>query len=116
MTSRHQDSEPASNQTVELMVATAPVARAATSADFNPGTNSHGRFASTMPMSKRQRPRRLGRGTRRSWFTFGSAMPLTKVRTARRARARSRSPPSAGSDRIAVRCCESVLTSKCRPS
>ncbi len=63
-TSRHHDNESASTQTVELIVATAPVASAATSADFSPGTNSHGRLASTMPMSRRQRPCTRGRATR----------------------------------------------------
>ena len=61
---RHHDREPASSHTVELIVATAPVARAATSADFSPGTSSHGRLASTMPRSSRQRPVMRGRGTR----------------------------------------------------
>ena len=61
---RHHDKEPASSQTVELIVAMAPVASAATSADLSPGTRSHGRLASTMPKSSRQRPRRRGSGTR----------------------------------------------------
>src|SRR3954452_25212508 len=49
-TRRHHDNELASSHTVELMVATAPVASAATSADLSPSTRSQGRLASTMPM------------------------------------------------------------------
>ena len=45
---------------MELIVATAPVASAATSADLSPGTRSHGRLASTMPSSSRQRPPSAG--------------------------------------------------------
>ncbi len=115
-TSRHHDKEFASTQTVELTVATAPVASAATSADFSPGTNSHGRLARTMPMSRRQRPRTGGRATRCPSSASGFAMPLTSERTARRARECIRSPPSAGSDKTAVRCSGSVWTSRCRPS
>ena len=115
-TRRHHDSELASCQTVELIVATAPVVSAATSADFRPGTNSHGRLASTMPISRRQRPRNCGRATRCSFSTFGSAMALTSERTARRVRVCMRSPPNAGSDKTAVRRSGSVSTSRCRPS
>ena len=79
---RHHDKEPASSHTVELIVATAPVASAATSADLSPGTRSHGRLASTMPKSSRQRPLRRGSGTRCSSCEVGSAMPLTSARTA----------------------------------
>ena len=43
-------------------------------------------------------------------------MPPTSVRTAWRARACIRTPPSAGSDSTAVRCCRSVSTSRYRPS
>lgn len=42
-TSRQVDSDPARSHTVELMVAMAPVASAATRADLRPGTRSHDR-------------------------------------------------------------------------
>ena len=109
--SRHHDKEPANSHTVELMVATAPVARAATSADFNPGTSSHGRFANTMPRRSRQRPVIRGSGTRGS-CPGESVMPRTRVRTACRVRACTRSPPSAGIDSTAIRRWGSVSTSR----
>ena len=64
MTRRHHDNDPAKSHTVELIVAMAPVVRAATSADLSPGTSSQGRLASTMPSSSRPRPLRRGSGTR----------------------------------------------------
>ena len=93
----------------------APVASAATSADLSPGTSSHGRLASTMPSSSRQRPPIRGSGTRWSSSGVGSVMPSTSRRTARRVRVCTRNPPSAGSESTAVRRCGSVSTRRYWP-
>ena len=81
MTRRHHDNDPANSHTVELIVAMAPVVIAATSAVLSPGTSSHGRLASTMPRSSRQRPLSRGSGTRWWLSEEGSARPLTTLRS-----------------------------------
>ncbi len=67
-----------------------------------------------MPMSSRKRPRMCGTATRCSSCELGYAIALISERTARRARARIRSPPNAGSDSTAVRRSGSTSTSKCQ--
>jgi hypothetical protein len=77
MTRRHVDRDPANTHTVLLMVAMAPVVSAATRLDLSPGTSSHGRLASTMPSSTRQRPLEMGSATRGSTCESESTMPWT---------------------------------------